>query len=62
MSMDKPSDAKGLQGLRMTAPKPDSVEILIATICALLETVGELTKREPEAEALIKTIREEFGR
>ena len=47
---------------RGDAAKPGTVDILVATVCATLETIGELTGREAEAEALIKTVREEFGR
>lgn len=59
--MDKPSDARGAEGLRITTPRPDTVDILVATVCALLETIGELTGRDTEAEALVKVVRSEFG-
>lgn len=41
--------------------KPATVDILIATVCALLETIGEMTGRETDATVLIKLARESFG-
>lgn len=61
MTMDKPSDAKGLAGHRMTAPQTDVVALLVSHACATLTLVGQMTGREPEVGGLIKTIREEFG-
>ena len=46
---------------KISEAKIGVADILVATVCALLETVGELTGREPEAEGLIKTVRAEFG-
>jgi hypothetical protein len=64
MSMDKPSAANGLEGLRVTVPpvEGDTVSLLVAHACDTVEMIGRLTGRKPEAAGLIKTIRDEFGR
>lgn len=61
MTIDKPSDAKGLAGYRMTAPMPDVVALLVDHACATLALVGQMTDRVTEAEGLIGVVRAEFG-
>lgn len=43
-----------------SAPRPD-ILVLLATVTATLELLGQMTAREPEAEGLIRVVRETFG-
>ncbi|CAO3358655.1 hypothetical protein [Azospirillum palustre] len=59
--MSDPVIPPGTEGLRVTVPKPDIVDVLVATVIAMLETIGELTSRQPEANKLATDVRSTFG-